>query len=193
MSVGVASLDSFLFFYVFFIALLIFLMYGLWELHKEEERTLPNPLSAVLLGIPEPINMFDDVEAVLQVKNCGEELLKKVFVQCSGSWVFSLEPGASREIPIKLNTFYAGRHEVRAQIYCRKWKLHIFGCYRVFQRVTSQKEKYLKVLGLKRGASKEEIKKARNRLAKLYHPDVEDGYEEKMKEINEAYHRLINS
>ncbi len=48
---------------------------------------------------------------------------------------------------------------------------------------------YYEILGLQKGASKEEIKKAFRKLARQYHPDVnkEDGAEEKFKEIQEAY------
>lgn len=48
---------------------------------------------------------------------------------------------------------------------------------------------YYEVLGLEKGASKEEIKKAFRQLARKYHPDVnkESGAEEKFKEIQEAY------
>ncbi len=51
------------------------------------------------------------------------------------------------------------------------------------------------VLGLKPGASEEEIKKAYKVLAKKYHPDLNPGdkkAEEKFKEINEAYRILMN-
>ncbi len=49
--------------------------------------------------------------------------------------------------------------------------------------------RYYEVLGIKKGASDEEIKKAYRKLSKKYHPDVnqDDGAEEKMSEINEAY------
>lgn len=48
------------------------------------------------------------------------------------------------------------------------------------------------VLGLKVGASEEEIKKAYKSLAKKYHPDKnsEAGAEEKFKEIGAAYEVL---
>jgi len=47
---------------------------------------------------------------------------------------------------------------------------------------------YYETLGVEKGASKEEIKKAYKKLAKKYHPDLnkESGSEEKFKEINEA-------
>lgn len=48
---------------------------------------------------------------------------------------------------------------------------------------------YYEVLGIKKGAAAEEIKKAYKELAKKYHPDVskEHEAEKKFKEINEAY------
>jgi molecular chaperone DnaJ len=52
-----------------------------------------------------------------------------------------------------------------------------------------------KVLGINRGASEEEIKKAFKTLAKKYHPDLNPGdknAEEKFKEINEAYRTVTN-
>ena len=54
------------------------------------------------------------------------------------------------------------------------------------------KRDYYEVLGLQKGASQEEIKKAYRQLAKKYHPDInkEPGAEEKFKEINEAYDTL---
>ena len=54
------------------------------------------------------------------------------------------------------------------------------------------KRDYYEVLGLQKGASQDEIKKAYRTLAKKYHPDInkEPGAEEKFKEINEAYDTL---
>ena len=52
-----------------------------------------------------------------------------------------------------------------------------------------------KVLGLERGASDEEVKKAYRRLAKKYHPDANPGDEaaaRKMQEINAAYEQIKN-
>ena len=47
------------------------------------------------------------------------------------------------------------------------------------------KRDYYEVLGLKKGASKDEIKSAYRRLAKKYHPDInkEAGAEAKFKEV----------
>ena len=51
---------------------------------------------------------------------------------------------------------------------------------------------YYKVLGIERGASKDEIKKAYRRLARKYHPDVskEADAEDRFKEVSEAYEVL---
>src|SRR5271157_5016475 len=52
---------------------------------------------------------------------------------------------------------------------------------------------YYQTLGVARGASEEEIKKAFRKLARQYHPDVAKNKkqaEEKFKEINEAYEVL---
>jgi len=54
---------------------------------------------------------------------------------------------------------------------------------------------FYQVLGVPRGASADEIKKAYRRLAKQYHPDVNKGdkaAEERFKEISEAYNVLSN-
>lgn len=50
----------------------------------------------------------------------------------------------------------------------------------------SQKD-YYEILGLKKGATAEEIKKAFRKLATQYHPDKSTGDEAKFKEISEAY------
>lgn len=49
------------------------------------------------------------------------------------------------------------------------------------------KQDYYEILGLQKGASKEEVKKAFRKLAATYHPDKKTGNEEKFKEISEAY------
>ena len=49
---------------------------------------------------------------------------------------------------------------------------------------------YYSVLGIEKGASKDEIKKAFYKLAAKYHPDKKGGDEAKFKEINEAYQTL---
>lgn len=49
---------------------------------------------------------------------------------------------------------------------------------------------YYDILGVKKGASKDEVKKAFRTLAHKYHPDKGGGNEEKFKEANEAYQVL---
>jgi len=49
---------------------------------------------------------------------------------------------------------------------------------------------YYNILGVSKGASKDEIKKAFYKLAHKHHPDKKDGNEAKFKEINEAYQVL---
>jgi curved DNA-binding protein len=51
---------------------------------------------------------------------------------------------------------------------------------------------YYESLGIERGASEEEIKKAYRRLARQHHPDIskEEGAEERFKDISEAYQTL---
>jgi len=55
-----------------------------------------------------------------------------------------------------------------------------------------EKRDYYKVLGVDKGASQDEIKKAYRKLVKKYHPDVNkgDGAEEKFKEVQESYEIL---
>jgi len=50
---------------------------------------------------------------------------------------------------------------------------------------------YYKILGIHKGASEEDVKKAFRKLAHKYHPD-KGGDEKKFKEINEAYQVLSN-
>lgn len=49
------------------------------------------------------------------------------------------------------------------------------------------KQDYYEILGLQKGATKEEVKKAFRKLAAKYHPDKQTGDEAKFKEISEAY------
>lgn len=49
---------------------------------------------------------------------------------------------------------------------------------------------YYTVLGIEKGATKDDVKKAFRRLAHQYHPDKQGGNEQKFKEINEAYQIL---
>jgi curved DNA-binding protein len=51
---------------------------------------------------------------------------------------------------------------------------------------------YYKILGVERGASDEEVKKAYRKLARKYHPDVskETNAKEKFQEVSEAYETL---
>ncbi len=52
------------------------------------------------------------------------------------------------------------------------------------------KRDYYEILGVNKGASKDEIKKAFRKLAHEYHPDKGTGNTEKFKEVNEAYSTL---
>ena len=72
------------------------------------------------------------------------------------------------------------------------------GSYQRTGTYTSNRSRYYRILGLKDGASQEEIKKAYRQLAKEHHPDkfvnASDSdkkyHENKMKEINDAYENL---
>lgn len=58
----------------------------------------------------------------------------------------------------------------------------------------SAKRDYYDVLGVSRGASEDDIRRAFRRLARQYHPDVnkEPGAEARFKEVNEAYEVLCD-
>lgn len=58
----------------------------------------------------------------------------------------------------------------------------------------ANKKDYYETLGIKKGASKDEIKSAYRTLAKKYHPDInkEPGAEAKFKEVQEAYDVLYD-
>jgi molecular chaperone DnaJ len=61
--------------------------------------------------------------------------------------------------------------------------------------MTTQKRDYYEVLGVPKGASEEQIKKAFRKLALEFHPDRNkaEGAVEKFKEVNEAYQVLTDS
>ncbi len=62
--------------------------------------------------------------------------------------------------------------------------------------MAEQKRDYYEVLGVGKGASDDELKKAYRKLAKKYHPDLNPGdsvAESKFKEINEAYSVLSDT
>lgn len=65
-------------------------------------------------------------------------------------------------------------------------------CLAQFSIEIMQKRDYYEVLGIKKDASKSEIKKAYRNLAKKYHPDRNNSSdaEEKFKEVQEAYETL---
>ncbi|MBQ1825627.1 MAG: DnaJ domain-containing protein, partial [Firmicutes bacterium] len=60
----------------------------------------------------------------------------------------------------------------------------------------AEKRDYYEVLGLKKGASEDDIKKAYRKMAMKYHPDRNPGdkeAEDKFKEVNEAYSVLSDA
>jgi len=62
--------------------------------------------------------------------------------------------------------------------------------------MATEKRDYYEALGLSKGASEDEIKKAYRQLAKKFHPDINPGNkraEDRFKEINEAYEILSDA
>lgn len=64
------------------------------------------------------------------------------------------------------------------------------------KRRQMENKDYYNILGVEKSCSQDDIKKAYRKLAKKYHPDLNNGrktYEEKLKDINEAYEVLGDS
>ena len=62
--------------------------------------------------------------------------------------------------------------------------------------MAEEKRDYYEVLGVQKGCTDDELKKAYRKLAKQYHPDLNPGDKEaeaKFKEVNEAYAVLSDS
>ena len=60
---------------------------------------------------------------------------------------------------------------------------------KVWHNINSMKD-YYQILGLQKGASRDEVKKAFRKLSTQFHPDKKTGDEAKYKEITEAYATL---
>src|SRR5215218_8549666 len=72
-------------------------------------------------------------------------------------------------------------------------KANPFTIYHLLFTIRMAKEDFYQVLGIKKDAKPEEIKKAYRRLARKYHPDVNPGdksAEERFKKITEAHEIL---
>lgn len=62
--------------------------------------------------------------------------------------------------------------------------------YNFYDTTKMANKNYYEILGVAKGATDDEIKKAYRKLAHKYHPDKQGGDEAKFKEINEAYQVL---
>lgn len=65
--------------------------------------------------------------------------------------------------------------------------------YKLITKNSLMAKDYYEILGIQKGASDDDIKRAYRRLAHEYHPDKAGGNEAKFKEINEAYQVLGDS